>query len=166
MNIDNYRILSPGQRRGRIDWIVILCNNLQIETEGGSSRPAGLLLPSGARGESGRLETITPPLNRVVTGYARTANLIAEMCSEAPARPSDASVSTRYTVPFKFIYDKDGQAHQHHRHQHDDCGAAVDAVAGVHQRSFEGESMKEKLRAHVSGMRTNPVVGGTPASFC
>lgn len=47
MNIDNYRILSPGQRWGRIDWIVILCNNLQIETEGASSRPVGLLLPRG-----------------------------------------------------------------------------------------------------------------------
>lgn len=46
MNIDNYRILSPGQRwGGGIDWIVILCNNLQIETEGGSPRPVGLLLP-------------------------------------------------------------------------------------------------------------------------
>lgn len=83
------------------------------------------------------------------------------MCNEAPARPSDAPVSTRYTVPFKFIHDKDGQAHQHHRHQHDDCSAAVDDVAGVHQRSFEGESMKEKLRAHASRMRTKPVVRGT-----
>lgn len=87
------------------------------------------------------------------------------MGNEAPARPSDASESTRYTVPFKFIHDKDGQAHQHHRHQHDDCGAAVDAVAGVHQRSFEGESMKEKLRAQASGMRANPAVGGTTASL-
>lgn len=44
-----------------------------------------------------------------------------------------------YTVPFKFIYYKDSQAHQYDGHQHYNCSAAVDAVTAVHQRSFKGD---------------------------
>lgn len=73
MNIDNYRILSPGQRWGRIDWIVILCNNLQIETEGGGGCYCRVAIRSPWNVQAARqLKTITAPLNRVVTGYART----------------------------------------------------------------------------------------------
>lgn len=89
--------------------------------------------PAESRGGSRPLQTITPPLNSVVTGRARRGE---EQISSRRPLDERGGRGGGHTVPFKFIHDKDGQAHQHHRHQHDDCGAAVHAVAGVHQRSF------------------------------
>ena len=60
-----------------------------------------------------------------------------------------------WTVPFEFIYYEDSQAHQYDWHEHDDCSAAVAAIAAVHERSFEGERMKEELSAHAGQMRIN-----------
>lgn len=61
----------------------------------------------------------------------------------------------QHTLPFKFIYYKDEQAHQRRRHKHDDCGATVATLTAVHKGSFEGERAKKTLSAHASQMRTN-----------
>lgn len=47
--------------------------------------------------------------------------------------------SIQCTVPFKFVYYKDSQAHQHNWHEHDDCSAAVATITTVHKWGFEGE---------------------------
>lgn len=47
-----------------------------------------------------------------------------------------------YTVPFKFIYKKDSQAHQNDWHQHDDCSAAMAAITAVHKKSFQGDEKR------------------------
>lgn len=50
-----------------------------------------------------------------------------------------------YTLPFKFIYYKDDQAHECRWHEHDDRSAAVATVTAVHERSFKGGKLKWAL---------------------
>lgn len=150
MNIDNYRIVSPGLLRGRIDWIVILRNILQIKTERGLSHPE-------------LRDAVWPAVEGSSDSAAWDHRINSKRgCygTHTHTHRGEHIWGLWHTIPFKFIHEKDGQAHQHHGHQHDDCSAAVDAVAGVHQRSFEEESKKEKLSAHASLIRTNPFVRG------